>query len=244
MDGKISLEVAEKTLKTMQIREIEDFAKLDMCRDVRTGIPEVIFAEGKENTDLVKIIMGSLDQGRVMVTKLSKDKYDIIKGQISLPEGFKLEYYHRAKILMIKDHEIEKKFKVGVITAGTSDIPIAEEARITVEEMGCTALTSYDVGVAGIHRLFSQIRQMMEENVKALIVVAGMEGALPSVVAGLVDVPVIGVPTSIGYGVGEGGRAALFAMLQSCAPGIAVVNIDNGFGAGVFAAKIAKQSGS
>lgn len=242
MDGEISLEEAEKQLKTMQIREIEDFAKLDMCRDVRTGIPEVIFADGKEKDDLVKIIMGSLDQGRIMVTKLNKDKYNAIKDRIELPEGFNLEYHDRAKILLVKDHEIEKKVKVGVITAGTSDIPIAEEARITAEEMGCTALKSYDVGVAGIHRLFSHIREMIEEDVKALIVVAGMEGALPSVVAGLVDVPVIGVPTSVGYGVGEGGRAALFAMLQSCAPGIAVVNIDNGFGAGVFAAKIAKQN--
>ena len=240
-EGKISLEDAEKHLKTIQIREIEEFAKLDMCRGVRTGIPEVIFAEGKENTDLVKIIMGTMDQGHIMVTRLNKDKYDSIKEQIDLPEGYKLEYHDRAKILLVKDHEIEKKAKVGVITAGTSDIPVAEEARITAEEMGCTALASYDVGVAGIHRLFSHVRHMIEEDVKALIVVAGMEGALPSVVAGLVDVPVIGVPTSIGYGVGEGGRAALFAMLQSCAPGIAVVNIDNGFGAGVFAAKIAKQ---
>lgn len=241
MDGELSLEEAEKQLKTMQIKEIEDFAKLDMCRDVRTGIPEVIFADGKEKDDLVKIIMGSLDQGRIMVTKLNKDKYDAIKDGIDLPEGFNLEYHDRAKILLVKDREIEKKVKIGVITAGTSDIPIAEEARITAEEMGCTALKSYDVGVAGIHRLFSHIREMIEEDVKALIVVAGMEGALPSVVAGLVDVPVIGVPTSVGYGVGEGGRAALFAMLQSCAPGIAVVNIDNGFGAGVFAAKVAKQ---
>ena len=242
MEGGISLEEAEKRLKILQIREIEEFAKLDLCRDLRTGIPEVIFAEGKENNDLVKIIMGSLDQGRIMVTKLNQEKYNSFKEQIDLPEGFKLEYYGRAKILLIKDHEIEKKFKVGVITAGTSDIPIAEEARITAEEMGCTALTSYDVGVAGIHRLFFHIRQMIEEDVKALVVVAGMEGALPSVVAGLVDVPVIGVPTSIGYGVGKGGYAALFAMLQSCAPGIAVVNIDNGFGAGVFAAKVAKQN--
>lgn len=241
-EGKISLEEAEKSLKIMQIREIEDFAKIDMCRGVRTGIPEVIFAEGKENDDLVKIINGALDQGRVMVTKLSQEKYDDIKGGLDLPKCFKKEYHHRASILLINDHEVEKKVKVGVITAGTSDIPIAEEARITAEEMGCEALTSYDVGVAGIHRLFSHIRKMVEEDAKALIVVAGMEGALPSVVAGLVDIPVIGVPTSVGYGVGKGGFTALYAMLQSCAPGIAVVNIDNGFGAGVFAAKVAKQN--
>lgn len=241
-DGKISLEEAEKSLKTMQIREVEEFAKLDMGRDVRTGVPEVIYAEGKENGDLIKIINVAIETGRVMVTKLSPDRYDEIKGQLNVPEGFKKKYNQRAGILLINNHEIEKKVKLGVITAGTSDIPVAEEARITAEEMGCVALTSYDVGVAGIHRLFSHVRNMIEEDVKALIVVAGMEGALPSVVAGLVDIPVIGVPTSVGYGVGEGGFTALYAMLQSCAPGIAVVNIDNGFGAGVFAAKIAKQN--
>jgi pyridinium-3,5-biscarboxylic acid mononucleotide synthase len=241
MDGKISLEEAEKNLKTMQIREIEEFAKLDMCRDIRTGIPEVIFAESKENDDLTKIILGSVDKGRVMVTKLDQKKYNSIKEHLTLPKELTVEYHKRAQILLIKDGEIDKKVKVGVITAGTSDIPVAEEARITAEEMGCQVLKAYDVGVAGIHRLFSHIRDMIQEEVKVLIVIAGMEGALPSVVAGLVDVPVVGVPTSIGYGVGEGGFTALNTMLQSCAPGIAVVNIDNGFGAAVFAAKIAKQ---
>ena len=128
-------------------------------------------------------------------------------------DGFKIEYNHKARILLLKNYEIEKKGKIGIITAGTSDIPVAEEARVVAEEAGCEVLTSYDVGVAGIHRLFSQIRRMLEEEVKAIIVVAGMEGALPSVVAGLVDVPVIGVPTSVGYGVGAGGFAALNAML-------------------------------
>jgi len=240
LEGQISLDEAEKYLKTLQIKEVEDFAKLDMCRTIRTGIPEVIFAEGKEDQDLIKIINASLEQGRIMVTKLNKDKYNSIKNEIEMPEGFKVEYHDRAKILLIKNRETDMKGKIGVITAGTSDISIAEEARVTAAEMGCQTLKAYDVGVAGIHRLFSHIRDMLDDDVQALIVVAGMEGALPSVVAGLVDVPVIGVPTSIGYGVGEGGRTALFAMLQSCAPGIAVVNIDNGFGAGVFAAKIAR----
>jgi len=153
-DGKISLEEAEKRLKSMQIKEIEDFAKLDTCRDVRTGIPEVIFAENKENGDLIKIINGATRHGRVMVTKLNQEKYEAIKGQLNLPEGFRQEYHHRPKILLINHHEIEKKVKIGVITAGTSDIPVAEEAKITAEEMGCEALTAYDVGVAGIHRLF------------------------------------------------------------------------------------------
>ena len=244
IDGKISLQEAEKQLKTMQIDEIGDFAKLDTGREARTGIPEAIFAESKEDEDLIKIILKGADSGRLMVTKLEKERYDLIKPEISILEdkGFEFDYNKRAKILLIKNHEIEKEGKIGVITAGTSDIPVAEEARITAEEVGCEVLTSYDVGVAGIHRLFAHITEMIEADVKALIVVAGMEGALPSVVAGLVDVPVIGVPTSVGYGVGEGGFTALFAMLQSCAPGIAVVNIDNGFGAGVFAAKLTKQT--
>lgn len=240
-DGKISMEEALKQLKALQILEIEDFAKLDMCRENRTGIPEVIFAERKENEDLIKIILAAASKGRLMVTKLNEDKYNAIKEQLNVLTGFKIDYNKKAKVLLLKNHEIEKEGKIGVITAGTSDIPIAEEARITAEEMGCEVLIAYDVGVAGIHRLFSHIREMIEEDVKALIVVAGMEGALPSVIAGLVDIPVIGVPTSVGYGVGEGGFTALFAMLQSCAPGIAVVNIDNGFGAGAIATKIARH---
>ncbi len=243
-EGKISIHEAEKQLKIMQIQEINNFAKLDTGREARTGIPEAIFAEGKEDEDLIKIILKGAENGRLMVTRLESDRYDIIGPQIDSLEdkGFKIEYNKRAKILLVKNHEIEKEGKIGIIAAGTSDIPVAEEARITAEEVGCEVITSYDVGVAGIHRLFSHIKNMIDEDVKAVIVVAGMEGALPSVVAGLVDVPVIGVPTSVGYGVGEGGFTALFAMLQSCAPGIAAVNIDNGFGAGVFAAKIAKLS--
>jgi len=243
INGRLSVEEAEKMLKTMQMVELEDFAKIDTGRDLRTGFPEAIFAEGKDDQDLIKIIQGCAKRGRVMVTRLEEDRYQNIKDEINFIQNgsLKVEYNQKARILVLKDGEIEKQGKIGVITAGTSDIPVAEEARVVAEEAGCEVLTSYDVGVAGIHRLFSKIRWMLEEDVKTIIVVAGMEGALPSVVAGLVDVPVIGVPTSVGYGVGEGGFAALNAMLQSCAPGIAVVNIDNGFGAAVFAATVVKQ---
>ncbi|KZX10241.1 N5-carboxyaminoimidazole ribonucleotide mutase [Methanobrevibacter filiformis] len=130
------------------------------------------------------------------------------------------------------------EYKVGIVTAGTSDIPVAEEARVIIESTGCDVIASYDIGVAGIHRLFPKIARMIEENVKVIIVCAGMEGALPSVVSGLVDIPVIGIPTSVGYGIGSEGKAALYSMLQSCSPGLAVVNIDNGFGAAVFALTI------
>jgi pyridinium-3,5-biscarboxylic acid mononucleotide synthase len=243
INGEISTETAEKMLKSMQILELEDFAKIDVCRDIRTGAPEAIFAEGKENEEIVKIVMNCTSYGSVMVTRLQNEKFEAIKEDLNplIDKGFKVEYNRRAKILMVKDHEIEKIGKIGVITAGTSDIPVAEEARIVAEESGCEVLKSYDVGVAGIHRLFSQIRRMLESNVEVIIVVAGMEGALPSVVAGLVDVPVVGLPTSVGYGVGKGGFTALYAMLQSCAPGIGVVNIDNGYGAAIFALTIIKS---
>ncbi len=242
-NGEISTETAEKMLKPMQILELEDFAKIDVCRDIRTGTPEAVFAEGKENEEIVKILMNCVINGRIMVTRLQKERFAEIKEELNplIDKGFKVEYNKRAKILMVKDHEVEKIGKIGIITAGTSDIPVAEEARVVAEEAGCEVLTSYDVGVAGIHRLFSQVRRMIKSNVEVIIVVAGMEGALPSVVAGLVDVPVVGLPTSVGYGVGQGGFTALYAMLQSCAPGIGVVNIDNGYGAAIFASTIIKS---
>ena len=241
--GEISADKAEKLLKTMQILELEDFAKMDICRDIRTGVPEAVFAEGKDDEEIVKILMSCASNGRIMVTRLQKERYEVIKNELTplIEKGFIVEYNKRARILMVKNHDVEKIGKIGIITAGTSDIPVAEEARIVAEEAGCEVLRSYDVGVAGIHRLFSRVREMIEKDVEVLIVVAGMEGALPSVVAGLVDMPVVGVPTSVGYGVGEGGFTALYAMLQSCAPGIAVVNIDNGYGAAVFASTIIKS---
>jgi len=241
--GEISVEYAEKMLKTMEILELEDFAKMDICRDIRTGVPEAVFAEGKDDEEIVKILMSCASNGRIMVTRLQKERYEVIKNELTplIEKGFVVEYNKRARILMVKNHDVEKIGKIGIITAGTSDIPVAEEARIVAEEAGCEVLRSYDVGVAGIHRLFSRVREMIEKDVEVLIVVAGMEGALPSVVAGLVDMPVVGVPTSVGYGVGEGGFTALYAMLQSCAPGIAVVNIDNGYGAAVFASTIIKS---
>ena len=239
--GEIAVEEAENLLKADAILEFDDVAKFDIKRNNRTGFPEAIFAESKDYDDLILIIKRYLENSDddLIITKLSLERYENILNDLG-NDSFIFDYNRRAKILVIRK-QIAKKdpvAKIGIITAGTSDINIAEEARVIVEEGGCEAITSYDIGVAGIHRLFPQIAHMVKEGVRAFIVCAGMEGALPSVVAGLVDVPVIGVPTSIGYGVGEGGKVALDAMLQSCAPGIAVVNIDNGFGAGVFALSI------
>ena len=236
-----AVEEAENLLKADAILEFDDVAKFDIKRNDRTGFPEAIFAESKDYDDLILIIKRYLENSDddLIITKLSLERYENILNDLG-NDSFIFDYNRRAKILVIRKQIAKKDLvaKIGIITAGTSDINIAEEARVIVEEGGCEAITSYDIGVAGIHRLFPQIAHMVKEGVRAFIVCAGMEGALPSVVAGLVDVPVIGVPTSIGYGVGEGGRVALDAMLQSCAPGIAVVNIDNGFGAGVFALSI------
>lgn len=241
VNGKIDVDEAEKLINVNNILEFEDIAKMDINRSERTGFPEAIFSPSKDYDDLLLIIKKYMQtkQDDLIVTKLPEDRYERILEDLG-KDTYIYEYNKRAQILIIRKEIKEKEIiaKIGIITAGTSDINIAEEARVIVEEGGCEAITSYDIGVAGIHRLFPQIAHMVKEGVRVFIVCAGMEGALPSVVAGLVDVPVIGVPTSVGYGVGEGGRVALDAMLQSCAPGIAVVNIDNGFGAAVFALTI------
>ena len=207
----------------------------------KTASGKPVLSPSKDYEDLLVIIKKYLENNDedLIITKLSNQRYEKIIGDLG-EDSFIFDYNKRAQILVIRKEvkQKDKIAKIGIITAGTSDINVAEEARVIIEEGGCEAITSYDIGVAGIHRLFPQIAHMVKEGVKAFIVCAGMEGALPSVVAGLVDVPVIGVPTSVGYGVGEGGRVALDAMLQSCSPGIAVVNIDNGFGAGVFALTI------
>ena len=241
INGDISIDEAETLIKADSILEFDDIVQFDNKRSERTGFPEAVFSPSKDYDDLLLIIKRYLENKEedLIITKLSYERYEKILKDMGENE-FIFDYNKRAQILVIRKEEKtkEKIAKIGIITAGTSDINIAEEARVIVEEGGCEAIASYDIGVAGIHRLFPQIAYMVKEGVRAFIVCAGMEGALPSVVAGLVDVPVIGVPTSVGYGVGEGGRVALDAMLQSCAPGIAVVNIDNGFGAGVFALTI------
>lgn len=245
VSGDINIDEAEQLLKADNILEVDDIAKFDIKRNERTGFPEAVFSPSKDYEDLISIIKNFLKSSDedLIITKLSPERYEKITEELGR-NSYIFDYNKRARILVIRKEEVKRNpnAKIGIITAGTSDINIAEEARVIVEEGGCEAITSYDIGVAGIHRLFPQIAYMTKEGVRAFIVCAGMEGALPSVVAGLVDVPVIAVPTSVGYGVGEGGRVALDAMLQSCAPGIAVVNIDNGFGAGVFALSIVNST--
>ena len=241
INEEISIEECERILKADTILEFDEVAKFDKSRSSRTGFPEAVFSPSKDYGDLLLIINNyftSENPENLIVTKLSSERYEKLVDDLDL-EGFELDYNKRAQILVIRNREVPKTLgKVGIITAGTSDINIAEEARVIVEEGGCEAITSYDIGVAGIHRLFPQIAHMIKEGVEVLIVCAGMEGALASVVGGLVDKPVIAVPTSIGYGANFDGLSALLAMLNSCASGVSVVNIDNGYGAGYISTQI------
>jgi NCAIR mutase (PurE)-related protein len=214
--------------------------KPDFERDNRCGIPEVIYGKSKSIQDLLNSTTRFLNHnGRAIITRIDKSKALQI-GKHFENIGLSVQFNDRAQVLVLKrkNFKLKKRGLVGILAAGTSDVAVAEEARVLVEEFGCNAISEYDVGVAGIHRLFKALKRMRKANV--LIAIAGMEGALPSVVSGLVKVPVIGVPTSVGYGLGEGGVAALCAMLNSCSP-VAVVNIDNGYGAAAIAYKIAAK---
>jgi hypothetical protein len=244
-ENEISLERTRELIDKLfsNIRIIDDKARLDLFRERRLKIPEVIFAEGKRPDEVSRFLIEmTSENNRAMATRVERETYLFIKKEV--PPDFELSYYEIARMVVLaKEKSKPKEFggKVGLISGGTSDLPIAEEARITAIEFGCRVLHAYDVGVAGVHRLFPPLQEMLKEDVDVMIVVAGMEGTLPTLVKSLIDIPVIAVPTSIGYGVGVGGKAALNTMLQSCAPGLAVVNIDNGFGAASVAALIANR---
>jgi NCAIR mutase (PurE)-related protein len=241
---EISPVEAEKLLKMLAVDEIGCLAKLDGNRELRKGIPEVILAEGKSPGDVVEISKRLLSKnGRVIVSRCSQEQVQEIKEAFS--KDVLLEINDKARMVVVKQKTFVVKptgGKIGLLTAGTSDIPIAEEAKIIAQEMGCTVFSTYDVGVAGIHRLIEPIKEALSKDVDVIVVVAGREGALASVVSGLVDVPVIGVPTSNSYGFGEKGLSALMAMLQSCSLGLAVVNIDGGVAAGAVATLIANRA--
>jgi NCAIR mutase (PurE)-related protein len=218
---------------------VEGVANLDLDREKSTGIPEVILAKGKSPEDVLTLTVTLLEnKGQVIITKADPDHFEKL---VSI-EAIK-DFNNKAGVAVLKTEQTRKTRmgKVAVFAAGTSDIPIAEEARMILEELGCRAISAYDIGIAGIHRVLPWIDKVVEEEVDVIIVVAGMEGALPSVVKSLVDIPVIGVPTSVGYGFGGGGTSALMSMLQSCSPGITVVNIDNGFGAAASAYLMCKR---
>ncbi|MEM3737651.1 MAG: nickel pincer cofactor biosynthesis protein LarB [Candidatus Bathyarchaeia archaeon] len=239
--GSSSVGDAEGRLKALTVRVVGDFAKLDLGRGVRRGIPEVVLAENKtpkETAAIVSEMANSL--GVAIVTRVNS--YHL--KELRKLDKFKVKFYDRAKVAVVSKHEYHPNKtggRVAILTAGTADIPVAEEAKIIATHMGCNVYTAYDVGVAGLHRLFKPLQKLGEKEIDVFIVVAGREGALPSVLCSLVDSPIIGVPTSSGYGYGGKGEGALMAMLQSCALGLAVVNIDNGVGAGALAALIANK---
>ena len=212
------------------------YAKIDHHRELRQGIPEVLYGAGKTHEQILGIINAMLDKGQrmVLITRLAQDVAGAIKN--SAP----LHYHETARIGIIGDvPEPDGIGKIVIATGGTSDIPVAEEAAVTAEALGNAVVRLYDVGVAGLHRLLSKLNDIIDAQV--VIAVAGMEGALASVIGGLVDCPVIGVPTSVGYGASFNGLSALLTMLNSCASGVSVVNIDNGFGAGYLASMINHQ---
>ena len=234
--GDLSVDDAELMLRSQPFVDL-GFAKVDTQRKLRQGTSEVIYGASKTPEQSVRIAETLLSNGSecVMVTRCTKDVHDL-----ALSYGLKSDYRSEARICIIGSIPAKTRDSyVSVICAGTSDIPVAEEAAVTVEVLGCNVKRTYDAGVAGIHRLLSDADTIM--GATAVVVAAGMEGALPSVVGGLVSVPVIAVPTSVGYGASFGGLTALLAMMNSCASTVSVVNIDNGFGAGYIASLIDRR---
>lgn len=241
--GKISVKNARKYLSLYSLEKIENFAQLDIGRKNRRGIPEVIFAENKQLTEVKKIIQRVLVRtNSVLISRILKKDFNKILS-MAKQKKWKVKTGRNSTTVLIYKKPLKlNKGKVGILTAGTSDIGVAEEAKLMCEAMNCECFTSYDVGIAGAHRVFPILKEFIKQDVDVIIVAAGMEGALATIVASSIDVPVIGVPTSVGYGYGEKGIAALASMLQSCALGLSVVNIDNGIGAGSIAASIANRS--
>jgi NCAIR mutase (PurE)-related protein len=241
---EISVAEAEKLARVLAVTEIGNMARIDANREDRKGIPEIVLAEGKTVRDVVEISLKMLaENGRVIVSRCDSRKSLAIKKAV-LKEA-NVEINDKARMVVVKKIDFGTKTtggKVAILTAGTSDIPVAEEARVIAEEMGCKVFVAYDLGVAGIHRLMKPLKNIIMQDVDVVVAVAGREGALASVVAGMVDVPVIAVPTSNSYGFGEKGVSTLMAMLQSCSLGLAVVNIDGGVAAGAMATLIANRA--
>lgn len=230
-NGDMELEQVMDHLKDFPYENL-GYARVDHHRKLRSGFAEVIFAQGKTPSQVAEIAKKLYErENSFLATRADQDQFNEVKK--IFPQA---QFEERSGVIFVKDEGLVPRGKIAVCTGGTSDIPVAEEAAITAEMFGADVVRIYDVGVAGIHRLLKVLPELRDMN--AIIAVAGMEGALPGVLAGLVDKPVIAVPTSIGYGANFGGLSALLTMLNSCAEGIGVVNIDNGFGAGYLAAQI------
>ena len=237
-DGSVAVSRAMDALRDLPYQDL-GFARLDHHRPLRTGWPEVVLAEGKTRDQVADIVSAMSGRGHpVLVTRAGPDVHEAVAAKVATAR-----YYELARCIVVPHEGATPPEDVGllIVTGGTADLPVAEEAALTAELMGCDPGRLNDVGVAGLHRLLAHRERLQEARV--IIVVAGMEAALASVVSGLVSAPVIAVPTSVGYGASFGGMAALLGMLNSCAPGIGVVNIDNGFGAGYLAAQICRMPG-
>lgn len=242
--GKLSLAEAQRKIALNAVEDVGQLARLDVGRHIRKGIPEVILAEYKEREDLIQIALAAVKRNRqVLISRIKKEDMEPLTKRLK-KSGIRVEVgLNSSTVLAWKSSGAKMTgARIGIIAAGTSDIGVAEEARLVSKAMGCEAMSRYDVGIAGMHRIFPVLQEMLSSSVSAIVVVAGMEGALASVVASMVDVPVIGVPTSVGYGFGSNGVAALASMLQSCTLGLAVVNIDNGIAAGAIASSIAQKA--
>lgn len=238
--GELSLEDAAREIEGLRLEQVQDAACIDLGRAARCGIPEFVLAEGKETRHLGEIVLHQVTStGRSVATRVNREQSEYLD-DLAGKNGILMEKRAEGYVLVFSKgtKPILTGGVVGIITAGTSDIRVAEEARAVAEEMGCKVHTAYDVGAAGIHRLFPALKSLLDAHV--IIVAAGREGTLPAIVAGLVDRPVIGVPISTGYGYMGQGSAALASMLQSCSV-VSVVNIDAGFTAGAFAARIANM---
>ena len=235
---------SQQKLQNSESNHISEVVEIrpDFHREQRKGVPEVIYGETKDIEQIVSMTRKILDEtGRTIISRVPTEAIEVLRDVFNT---YHVRVLETARAVVIyKPDFVHRKTggQVGVISAGTSDVPVAQEAALIAEEMGCEVTCIHDVGVAGLHRLLEPLRDLLSKEVDAIIVAAGMDGALPSVVAGLVPVPVIGLPTSIGYGMGGKGVAALLSMLQTCAPGLSVVNIDNGVGAGITAAMIANR---
>jgi hypothetical protein len=243
-EKKISIEDAYHQIKKLSLVNVDDIVQFDVFRDARTGIPEVVYSEYKTPEHCVEIIQKVVPKKKVVLfTRLKNDHKIALTNFLASNQEFLYEMPKLGNSAIIYDSNYTfpkiSGTKVGLITAGTSDIPIAVEAESVLKIMGIETVSAYDIGVAGLHRLINPLKKMLEDNIDVLIVLAGMEGALPSVIAGLVNIPVIAVPISVGYGIRPPGEVALLSMLSSCSPGMSVVNVDAGFNAGAMAGLIA-----
>jgi len=247
-NGFISLDEAQAELEktafdTMKLKFVDKLARLDLNRESRTGLPEVILAQGKKDEWVENLLWEmAKEKGCAIASRVHLELAE--KLARSVPEGYTADIYNDARMVIIKRFDyvtVKTGGRIGLLAAGTADIAVAEEVRIFAGEMGCDLFYAYDVGIAGIHRTLEALEELITADVDVIIVVAGMDAVLPITVRGLVNRPVIGVPSSVGYGIGEKGLAPLMTMLQSCSPGLAVVNIDNGFGAAAFAALVANR---